>query len=53
MYALDLATHGEEEEDEEVDDQDGPVHGDVEHLEKRREQREDGGARCGQPCPRG
>ena len=44
-----MPAHGEREEDEEVDDQDGPVHGDVEHLEEGGEEREDGCPGRGEP----
>ena len=40
-----LAAHGEEEKDEEVDDEDRPVHGHVEHLEEGRKDRDYGCAR--------
>ena len=41
-----LTAHGEEEEDEEVHDEDGPVHGDVERFEECAEERDDGGPCC-------
>ena len=44
QHVLYLATHGEEEEGEEVYNKDGPVHRDVERLEERAEQRDDGSA---------
>ena len=52
MYALDLATHGEEEENEEVDDEDGPVHRHVEHLEERAHDRDRRCARRREPARR-
>lgn len=37
-HVSDLSLHGEEEEDEEVYQQDGPEHGHVEHLEEGHEE---------------
>ena len=50
--ALNLAAHGEEEEDEEVHDQNGPVHGHVEHLEERAHDRDQRRTCRGQPVRR-
>ena len=38
-YALNLSPHGEDEKHEEVHDEDRPVHGDVEGLRERAEER--------------
>ena len=44
--ALDLSPHGEDEEDKEVHDEDGPVHGDVERRGERAEERDERRAGC-------
>ena len=49
LYALDLSSHGEDEEHEKVHDKNRPVHGHVECLRECTEQSNDGSACCGQP----
>ena len=49
MDVLYLPAHSEQEEDEPVDDEDRPVHGDVEHLEERADDGDERRARRREP----